>query len=55
MYTVVRTEEEINRIMDWAYDGVENGSKYSGMSYEEGIVTILDWLAGLTDDDPIGE
>lgn len=43
---IVRTEEEVNRVLNWAMEGVEQGTRYSGMSYEQGILDICDWLTG---------
>jgi hypothetical protein len=42
---IKRTEEEINKLVDEANDIIdERGSKFPGMSYEEGIVAALTWL-----------
>lgn len=49
MFTVVRTENEINRVQNWADEGSNEGSRYPGMSYEQGIIDALSWLCG--DDD----
>lgn len=43
---IVRTEEEVNRVLNWAAEGVEQGTRYSGMSYEQGIQDMCDWLTG---------
>lgn len=43
---IVRTETEIDRVLNWAAEGVEQGTRYSGMSYEQGILDICDWLTG---------
>jgi len=45
----VRTEEEIARVENWAHEGLNRGSHYPGMSYEQGILNVLEWLRG--DDD----
>jgi len=46
---VVRTDDEIARVENWAVEGVDYGSRYHGMSYEQGICDILQWLRGDSD------
>ena len=43
---VVRSEEEIARVDNWAAESLDNGSRYPGMTYEQGIMDILAWLRG---------
>ena len=50
-----RTEAEINEQHDLACDGVENGTKYSGMSYEEGVRETINWMLGYTNDKPMDD
>lgn len=50
-----RPQNEIDEVMNWASEGVDAGSKYPGMSYEEGIRDAIDWITGLTDDRPDGK
>lgn len=52
MMTVVRTQAEINDVLDKAGEGFDNGSFYPGMSYEQGIIAFADWLFGNTDEAP---
>lgn len=49
---VIRTEKEITRVEDWAIEGIEDGSRYPGMSYEQGVLDALQWLRGDTDNAP---
>lgn len=49
---VVRTDEEIARVENWAFVGVDQGSHYAGMSYEQGIMDALMWLRGDADHAP---
>lgn len=49
---IVRTEEEINKVLDKAIEGINEGSEYPGMSYEEGIQVMYDWLVGNIDENP---
>lgn len=49
-----RTEKEIRELIAAALEYVhKGGSKYPGMSYEEGVVAALDWITGETDDYPM--
>jgi len=52
---IKRTEEEIDRLEQWAMEGMSNGTHYEGMSYEEGIKETLDWLFGRRDVSPADE
>ena len=42
--TIIRTEDGITRLANWAVEGVDNGTHYAGQSYEEGILDALEWL-----------
>lgn len=46
---IVRTEEEIARVENWAVEGYDMGTRFAGMTYEQGIMDMLRWLVG--DDD----
>ncbi len=50
---VIRSKEEIDEVMNKAYEQMENGSKWSGMSFEEGVRAAIDWMLGNTDDNPM--
>lgn len=50
---VVRTDKEIEKVLDKAIDGVAKGSKYPGMSFEEGVREMYDWLTGDQDEPPL--
>ncbi len=54
MYRIVRTDEEIQQILDWATEGQNHGSHYRAMKYEDGLRDMLDWLTD-RDADPIIE
>jgi hypothetical protein len=41
---IVRTDEEIDALEVWAAEGQDRGTHFSGMSYEDGIWYVLDWL-----------
>ena len=52
MRTIVRTDAEIDSVLNKAAEGIDEGSIYPGMSYEQGIQAFADWVFGNTDDDP---
>ena len=52
---IKRTEEELYRVLDWAMTGKNEGSRFPGMSYEDGIIYTLDWILGRSDDAPDNE
>ena len=41
-----RTEEQVQKLMEWAASGVEKGSHYPNLSFEEGILHTVLWLDG---------
>ena len=56
MNHIARKEEEINDLRNAVAERIdEGGSKYSGMSYEQGIDEVLRWLFGETDEHPYAE
>lgn len=55
MKTIVRTDQEIDQVLNKAADGINEGSAYPGMSYEDGIQAFADWLFGYTEDAPFEE
>ena len=44
MNTRGRTDKEIEDLVDKCFDAESEGSKYSGMTYEQGIRAAIDWL-----------
>jgi hypothetical protein len=52
-YITTRTNEEIDDVLNRCNEKVdEGGSRFFGMTYEQGIVAGIDWLLGNTDDHP---
>lgn len=49
---IVRTQQEIDEVIDKANEGLDNGSAYPGMNYEEGVKAMYDWLVGNIDETP---
>ena len=50
---VKRMQEEIDDVLNKAADGIDNGSKWPGMSYEQGVDAAIRWLTGETEDNPM--
>ena len=55
MYKIKRTDAEIDRVLNKTAEGIDEGSAYPGMSYEEGIQSFALWLFGDTEDSPFDE
>ncbi len=54
MYDIKPTDVEIDEQLNKAYEQEEKGgSKWPGMSYEQGVRTAIDWITGNTDELPI--
>ncbi len=45
-------DDTMTDLMDWCMDADNEGSHYTGMTYEQGIRDTLDWLSGETDEPP---
>lgn len=52
MYDTVRSDDEINAVLNKAADGIDGGSAYPRMMYEEGVQAAIDWITGANDDHP---
>lgn len=52
---VKRTQEEIDEVLNKAADGMDDGSKWPGMSYEQGVDAAIRWLTGESEDNPMDE
>lgn len=53
---MARTEEELDRVANELVDEIEKGgSRFRGMTYEEGADAVLQWVRGHNDDDPYPE
>lgn len=51
----VRDEKAIENQIDLAAKAKDEGGKYFGMSYEEGVQAALEWVTGVTDELPMEE
>ncbi len=50
---IVRDSSDIEEIIQLAEDSLEKGSEFAGMSYEEGILALYNWLVGHQDEPPL--
>jgi len=50
---IVRSDEEITKVLNKAVKGCEKGSQWPGMSYELGVRSAIEWLIGYDDDNPM--
>lgn len=50
-----RSDDEINDQLNLAAEGLDSGSRWPGMSYEQGVDSALHWVLGHTDDAPMAE
>lgn len=54
MAEIVRTEDEIDAQAEKAWAQVrEGGSRWPGMTYEQGVANAIEWLTGDNDDPPM--
>ena len=56
MYDIEVSEKEIDDIINQIHE-IKNsiGTKYRGMSYEDGLMAMLDWLTGNDDAHPLND
>ena len=52
MYRIKRTAEEIDEQMNRAREEEDGGSRYPGMTYEQGIRAAIDWITTDGGDEP---
>ena len=48
-----RTRKEIEDQIAEAIDAMDEGGRWPGMTYEEGVSAALQWVTGETDDAPM--
>jgi len=49
------TETETHEQIDIAHCERDNGSKFPGMSYEDGVIAALEWVLGIVSTKPMDE
>jgi len=52
---IERTQQEIDRVRNWVAEGIDNGTRFAGMSYEQGLQDMHMWLTVETDIAPDSE
>lgn len=56
MYEIERSNAEINNLIgQCAEQSGKGGSRFPGMTYEDGIRAAIDWITGDVDDAPLPE
>ena len=51
-----KTEAELDKALNEAYESKdEHGSKWPGMSYEDGVIATIEWIKGNSDEAPMEE
>lgn len=53
LYRVQRLPQEIDEQLNRAVEAEATGTKYPGMSFEDGVKEGIEWVLGLTEDLPI--
>jgi len=53
-YTIIRSSDEIDELMNQCANAEdEGGSKFFGMTYEQGIQAAIDWLTEEDQPEPL--
>jgi hypothetical protein len=52
---VIRTDKEVDDLLNRVQEGADKGTKYPGMSYEEGVLAFAEYLEGRAEADEIYE
>ncbi len=53
-YSIKRTNDEIDGQLNTCYEQMDaGGSRYPGMTFEEGVQQALDWVTGTLDEAPL--
>lgn len=51
---IMQTQKEIDDLIDRCYHNIDIiGTKFPGMSYEDGIIAAFEWIIGLRGTDPL--
>lgn len=53
MYEVARTQQEIDDTLNEALIGENEGTKRALCSYEQGVREGIEWVLGLSDENPV--
>ena len=49
------SQKQIDDALNKASEGIDEGTKWPGMSYEEGVKAGIEWVLGYNDDDPMSD
>jgi hypothetical protein len=51
-----RSEEELDAVLNEAYE-IKNtiGTRWRGMSYEDGVIAAIEWMRGDRDESPMAD
>lgn len=52
MRDIKEIEDAAERASEMQSNAEQNGSKYPGMKYEDGLREAFDWITGNSDEDP---
>ena len=52
-YRIVRSDDEIDDVLNECAEAEESGSKFSGMSYEDGMMAMFHWLTDASEPGPL--
>jgi hypothetical protein len=55
MNTIVRTDKEIDDVLNAAMGAENEGTKWPGMTYEQGVQAAIMWLLGDSSDNPMAD
>lgn len=50
---VARSQDEVDEQLNRADDALDSGSRYPGMTYEEGVANGIRWLLGQDESPPM--
>jgi hypothetical protein len=50
-----RSDDEVNEQLNLAAEGMDKGTRWAGMSYEQGVDAALHWVLGHSDDKPMAD
>ena len=53
MYQLKRNDKQIDATLNKANNGIENGTKWPGMSYEAGVEAGIRWVLGEQEENPM--
>ncbi len=52
---LARTEDEVNEQLSLAGEGIDNGTRWPALSFEDGVDQALRWALGWADDRPMSD